>query len=105
MGVGDEASRDPAALASRKGFGGGEVTRDPAPTYIDPNDPKAKQQAIPKVETFAEYLARRTATLSTASIIDDTAVKFQRADVAVQRLNSPGDLGKEELTRGADDGN
>ena len=31
-----------------KGFGGGEATRDPAPTYIDPNDPKGKQQAIHK---------------------------------------------------------
>merc|ERR1719506_61859 len=42
-----------------KGFGGGEATRDPAPTAIDPNDPKGKQQAIHKAESFAEYLARR----------------------------------------------
>ena len=42
-----------------KGFGGGEATRDPAPTYINPNDPKGKQQAIHKAETFAEYLAKR----------------------------------------------
>merc|ERR1719409_2303464 len=42
-----------------KGFGGGEATRDPAPTYIDPSDPKGKQQAIHKAESFAEYLARR----------------------------------------------
>lgn len=42
-----------------KGFGGGEATRDPAPTVIDPNDPKGKQQAIFKAESFAEYLARR----------------------------------------------
>ena len=26
-----------------KGFGGGEATRDPEPTEIDPNDPKGKQ--------------------------------------------------------------
>ena len=44
-----------------KGFGGGEATRDPLPTVIDPNDPKAKQAAIHKAETFAEYLARRAA--------------------------------------------
>ena len=42
-----------------KGFGGGEATRDPDPTYIDPNDPKGKQQAIHKAETFAEYMAKR----------------------------------------------
>merc|ERR1712198_294311 len=41
-----------------KGFGGGEATRDPEPTWIDPNDPKGKQQAIFKAESFAEYLAR-----------------------------------------------
>eukprot|EP00322_Chrysochromulina_rotalis_P018051 CAMPEP_0115869112 /NCGR_PEP_ID=MMETSP0287-20121206/21643_1 /TAXON_ID=412157 /ORGANISM="Chrysochromulina rotalis, Strain UIO044" /LENGTH=65 /DNA_ID=CAMNT_0003323793 /DNA_START=127 /DNA_END=321 /DNA_ORIENTATION=+ len=29
-----------------KGFGGGEATRDPEPTEVDPNDPKGKQQAI-----------------------------------------------------------
>ena len=36
-----------------KGFGGGEATRDPEPTQIDPNDPKGKQQAIHKAESFA----------------------------------------------------
>ena len=36
-----------------KGFGGGEATRDPTPTQIDPNDPKGKQQAIHKAESFA----------------------------------------------------
>merc|ERR1719453_2573931 len=57
----------PAAAASAsnvahggKGFGGGEATRDPAPTVIDPNDPKGKQQAIHKAESFADYLARRS---------------------------------------------
>ena len=38
---------------------GGEATRDPAPTVYDPNDPKGKQQAIHKAESFAEYLAKR----------------------------------------------
>ena len=33
------------ALNGGKGFGGGEATRDPEPTYVDPNDPKGKQQA------------------------------------------------------------
>ena len=42
-----------------KGFGGGEATRDPEPTEIDPNDPKGKQQAIHKAESFADYLAKR----------------------------------------------
>ena len=42
-----------------KGFGGGEATRDPEPTAVDPNDPKGKQQAIHKAESFADYLARR----------------------------------------------
>ena len=44
-----------------KGFGGGEATRDPEPTKIDPTDPKGKQQAIHKAESFAEYLAKRKA--------------------------------------------
>ena len=59
----------PAALHSKlsqsaismggKGFGGGEATRDPEPTAYDPNDPKGKQQAIHKAESFSEYLAKR----------------------------------------------
>jgi len=49
-----------------KGFGGGEATRDPSPTYIDPNDPKGKQQAIHKAESFADYLARRNGGAATA---------------------------------------
>merc|ERR1719183_3106014 len=59
------AAAAPAAAASSsvahggKGFGGGEATRDPAPTIIDPNDPKGKQQAIHKAESFADYLAKR----------------------------------------------
>ena len=39
---------------------GGEATRDPEPTAYDPNDPKGKQQAIHKAESFAEYLAKRS---------------------------------------------
>eukprot|EP00316_Scyphosphaera_apsteinii_P008543 CAMPEP_0119310898 /NCGR_PEP_ID=MMETSP1333-20130426/20736_1 /TAXON_ID=418940 /ORGANISM="Scyphosphaera apsteinii, Strain RCC1455" /LENGTH=450 /DNA_ID=CAMNT_0007315161 /DNA_START=272 /DNA_END=1624 /DNA_ORIENTATION=+ len=51
-----------------KGFGGGEATRDPAPTVYDPADPKGKQQAIHKAESFADYLARRSdvAAISTS---------------------------------------
>jgi len=59
----------PAPIASKmyltkvamdgKGFGGGETTRDPEPTRVDPNDPKAKQTAIFKAESFSDYLARR----------------------------------------------
>lgn len=48
-----------APMEHGKGFGGGEATRDPAPTAYDPNDPKGKQQAIHKAESFAEYLAKR----------------------------------------------
>jgi len=46
-------------MSGGKGFGGGEATRDPMPTAYDPNDPKGKQQAIHKAESFADYLARR----------------------------------------------
>merc|ERR1719197_898820 len=51
----------PAMMNAGKGFGGGEATRDPEPTVIDPNDPKGKQQAIHKAESFADYLAKRQA--------------------------------------------
>merc|ERR1719284_17609 len=40
---------------------GGEAPRDPEPTVVDPNDPKGKQQAIHKAESFADYLAKRGA--------------------------------------------
>lgn len=46
-------------MRSGKGFGGGEATRDPNPTQYNLNDPKEKQTAIFKAETFAEYMARR----------------------------------------------
>ena len=49
-----------------KGFGGGEATRDPEPTVYDPNDPKGKQQAIHKAESFAEYLAKRGSATAVA---------------------------------------
>merc|ERR1719390_142185 len=58
---GDPSGRsgEPVMGEGGKGFGGGEATRDPEPTTIDPNDPKGKQQAIHKAESFADYLARR----------------------------------------------
>merc|ERR1719487_1834279 len=58
---GDPSGRsgEPVMGEGGKGFGGGEATRDPEPTQIDPNDPKGKQQAIHKAESFADYLARR----------------------------------------------
>ena len=61
--VAPQSSRLAASKISMggKGFGGGEATRDPSPTEIDPNDPKGKQQAIFKAESFAEYLAKRKA--------------------------------------------
>merc|ERR1719163_1290030 len=52
-------STRPLVVMGGKGFGGGEATRDPAPTVYDPNDPKGKQQAIHKAESFAESLAKR----------------------------------------------
>ena len=60
MGIVVDPAAD-AAAASGKGFGGGEATRDPAPTAYDPTDPKGKQQAIHKAESFAEYIAKRGA--------------------------------------------
>ncbi len=51
--------QSPIIMNEGKGFGGGEATRDPNPTYYDPNDPKGKQTAIFKAETYAEYMARR----------------------------------------------
>lgn len=45
----------------RAGFGGGEATRDPEPTEIDPNDPKGKQKAIHKADSFEEYMKKRAA--------------------------------------------
>ncbi len=49
-------SPDYAAMAETKPH-----TRDPKPTTLDPNDPKAKQTHIPKSESFEEYMKRRAA--------------------------------------------
>ena len=62
-----------------KGFGGGEATRDPEPTAYDPNDPKGKQQAIHKAESFAEYLAKRGAG-GGASEVQGTVVRLSRSN-------------------------
>ena len=81
----------PPRMSGGKGFGGGEATRDPEPTMYDPNDPKGKQQAIHKAESFAEYLAKRqtgsgvapaaattTASAPTATMtVDYTAVRAE----------------------------
>ena len=56
----DAATSSSADWGDGKGFGGGEATRDPEPTHIDPSDPKSKQQAIHKAESFADYLASRS---------------------------------------------
>lgn len=70
--VGTCAARAQSPLMQHggKGFGGGEATRDPAPTAYDPNDPKGKQQAIHKAESFAEYLAKRDFNPSTRPSAD-----------------------------------
>ena len=59
MGIVVDRATGSGGKQGGKGFGGGEATRDPEPTVIDPNDPKGKQQAIHKAESFAEYLAKR----------------------------------------------
>jgi len=59
VAVQSKASMSQVSMNEGKGFGGGEATRDPEPTTVDPNDPKGKQQAIHKAESFAEYLAKR----------------------------------------------
>lgn len=68
-----------AVMHGGKGFGGGEATRDPEPTVYDLNDPKGKQQAIHKAESFAEYLAKRGvgsgAAVAPGSTVDYTAVR------------------------------
>ena len=60
-----------------KGFGGGEATRDPEPTSVDPSDPKGKQQAIHKAESFAEYLAKRAGAAGGATMSAATPVAGQ----------------------------
>ena len=60
-------------LMGGKGFGGGEATRDPMPTAYDLNDPKGKQQAIHKAESFSEYLARRAGGTVEAAVCPHAA--------------------------------
>jgi len=79
------------SMNSGKGFGGGEATRDPAPTAIDPNDPKGKQQAIHKAESFAEYLAKRAVSGSAGESTRDPAVPAPAAGMsAADRLLAAG---------------
>ena len=56
--------------------------RDPAPTEYDPNDPKGKQQAIHKAESFAEYLAKRGAGGSDAAGVVTPTASSAFADTA-----------------------
>jgi catalase (peroxidase I) len=56
-----------------KGFGGGEATRDPMPTAYDLNDPKGKQGAIHKAESFSDYLARRDGGTAEAAVCPHAA--------------------------------
>jgi len=72
-----------------KGFGGGEATRDPAPTAYDPNDPKGKQQAIHKAESFAEYLAKRDAGAAPAASAPAIPTPAPAAPVAAAPAPSP----------------
>jgi hypothetical protein len=75
-----------------KGFGGGEATRDPAPTAYDPNDPKGKQQAIHKAESFADYLARRNgggAAAPAAAAAAAPAAGGSGALATLQTMNGP----------------
>jgi len=94
-----------------KGFGGGEATRDPAPTVYDPNDPKGKQQAIHKAESFAEYLAKRsagggagpTATMSAASSVSAAPVGGAGYSGKHNGPSSALDIGSELLNWRPDD--
>lgn len=63
-----------------KGFGGGEATRDPTPTHYDSNDPKGKQTAIFKAETYAEYIARRNG-LNPQKIPDQIIINKRKSGV------------------------
>lgn len=47
------------AKMNGKGFGGGEATRDPLPTPYNKSDPKSKEKAIFKAETYEEYMKNR----------------------------------------------
>ena len=52
------ASPSRASGEGGEGFGGGELTRDPAPTASDAGGPTGEQTAVHKGESFGEYLAR-----------------------------------------------
>ena len=80
-----------------KGFGGGKATRDSAPTTIDPNDPKGKQQAIFKAESFADYLARRNGGSAPAAAAPPAAAP-RRTTRARLRLRPAALVHREELS-------
>jgi len=90
--------RPPVAMSEGKGFGGGEATRDPEPTVYDPNDPKGKQQAIHKAESFADYLARRKAeeakagdpSMRSGQPVMSVGQGFEEAQPAVSVLDAIG---------------
>merc|ERR1719183_2304583 len=75
-----------------KGFGGGEATRDPAPTTVDPNDPKGKQQAIHKAESFSDYLARRSGAPAAAP--EPVAAATVPGEVVADPISEPLEGGK-----------
>ena len=84
-------------LMGGKGFGGGEATRDPAPTSIDPNDPKGKQQAIHKAESFADYLARRDGGSAEAAACPHAAAATRDAPVAAAALSPRHTINRDEI--------
>ena len=63
------------------------------PTVVDPNDPKGKQQAIHKAESFAEYLAKRDAggvKMTASAPVAGTG--FVGGQTAFAAKHSPSDL-------------
>merc|ERR1719188_572415 len=89
----------PLMSAGGKGFGGGEATRDPAPTVIDPNDPKGKQQAIHKAESFADYLARRSGGQPAAAASAPAAPAYQPPAAPAASAHGGKGFGGGEATR------
>lgn len=71
-----------------KGFGGGEATRDPEPTYIDPNDPKSKQQAIHKAQTFADYMAERHARETAPTYVEPNGQQARKKSFSFEHVYS-----------------
>jgi len=80
-------ARSALVMTGGKGFGGGEATRDPAPTLVNPNDPKGKQQAIHKAESFADYLARRQTEAAPAAV--PVAPVFATNPISVAPVAAP----------------